>query len=79
MKKIKAFFIALASFAVVVLILHFTLARSLSNNKGFGTWVNLYKDLSYSAISDNIGEDPLNSNTEEIANTIRLNSLERWV
>lgn len=57
MKKIKAFFIALASFAIVVLILHFTLARSISNNKGFGTWVNLYKDLSYSAISDNIGKD----------------------
>lgn len=57
MKKIKSFIIALVSFGIIVLILHFTFATSLSNSKGFGTWINMYKDLSHSAISQNIGKD----------------------
>lgn len=58
MKKIAAFFTALVLFLLSVLLIHFAVAGNLkANSKGFGTWINPYKDLSYSAISNNINKD----------------------
>jgi len=58
MKKIAAFFTAAALFLVVIIILHFAFAGSLTtNNYKFGTWINSYKDSSYKAISSNIHDD----------------------
>jgi len=58
MKKIAAFFTAFALFMATVLVLNAAFAGSISmKNHRFGTWMNNYKDTSYSAISDNIKDD----------------------
>lgn len=58
MKKIAAFFTALALFVVAAVGIHINIAGNLDTDcRGFGTWINPYKDLSYSAISKNLHDD----------------------
>ena len=58
MKKLAAFGTALILFIISVIILHFTVAgRVTVEAGGFGTWINTYKDMSYKAVAENIGED----------------------
>ncbi len=58
MKKIAAFFTALALFVVATVGIHINIAGNLDTDcRGFGTWINPYKDLSYSAISKNLHDD----------------------
>ena len=58
MKKIAAFLTALVLFIIIVIVIHFTIFDTVSvKSKGFGTWVNNYKDLSNNAIKENIGKD----------------------
>lgn len=59
MRKIRSFIAAVLLMAVFVTSAH-AVAGGLSlkvDNGRFGTWYNPYKDLSYSALSENIGED----------------------
>ncbi len=58
MKKIASFITALILFLLAVIIIHFSIATSLkTESKGFGTWINPYKDLSYSAVINNLNDD----------------------
>ncbi len=58
MRKIAAFFTALALFVATAAGIHIGISGSLdTGSRGFGTWINPYKDLSYSAISKNLHED----------------------
>lgn len=57
MKKILAFFLAILMFAGFAGALHLAFAKGGPPGEGVGTWVNMYKDLSYSAISDNLTDD----------------------
>lgn len=58
MKKIASFFTAIILFLISITIIHFAVAGSLkSNGKGFGTWINPYKDLSYSAIVNSLNDN----------------------
>ena len=58
MKKIAAFFTALILFFVTVIGIHFAVSSNLkTNSRGFGTWINTYKDLSYAAIDQNLEDD----------------------
>ena len=59
MRKIRAFIAAVLLMAVFILSAH-TLTSGLSlrvDNGRFGFWFNPYKDLSYSALSENIDSD----------------------
>lgn len=58
MKKLAAFGTALILFVISVIILHFAMAKNVTvEGGGFGTWINPYKDMSYKAVSENIGDD----------------------
>ena len=59
MRKIRAFIAAAALMVVFVLSAHMvTSGLSLRVDNGrFGFWFNPYKDLSYSALSENIDSD----------------------
>lgn len=58
MRKIAAFFTALILFFFSTIIIHFVIASNLrTDSRGFGTWINAYKDLSYSAIYQNLNDD----------------------
>ena len=58
MKKLAAFGTALVLFVISVIVLHFAVAgRVTAEDGGFGTWINTYKDMSYKAVAENIGED----------------------
>ncbi len=57
MKKIKAFLAAVLMLAVLSGSIHFIFAADNTKKDGMGTWVNMYKDLSYSAVSSNLDSD----------------------
>lgn len=58
MKRIKAFLTALVLFIVTVCAVHFGVDFKMKHEgNGMSTWINAYKDLSYSAISKNLDED----------------------
>ena len=61
MQKIKAFITALIIFAVIVCSVHFGVTGKglKADGDGFGTWYNNYKDISYNALSQNLGEDTM--------------------
>ena len=61
MNKIKAFFTALALLALTVILVHFVLegADLKTDGASFGTWYSTYRDMSKSAISDNIHDETL--------------------
>ena len=60
MKKIAAFLTATLLFLCFAVAVHFIVLHGFQKeNKGFGTWINSYKDMSYSAIDKNLHDDTL--------------------
>ncbi|MDD4377606.1 MAG: D-alanyl-lipoteichoic acid biosynthesis protein DltD [Eubacteriales bacterium] len=60
MRKIAAFFTAVALFLFLVIAMHFATSDSMQmNNPRFGTWPNAYKDASYQAVAQNITKDTM--------------------
>lgn len=61
MNKIKAFFTALLLIALTMVLVHLIFAGAglKTDGESFGTWYSTYKDMSHSAISDNIHDGTL--------------------
>ncbi len=60
MKRIAAFLVAFALFLVSVAGFHVYTRNGITmNNKEFGTWVNIYKDMSRDAIANNLGKNTM--------------------
>lgn len=60
MKKIKAFIVAALLFTVFLVIFEISLSYKLyTDDKSMGMWNSAYKDRSYEAISQNIGDDTM--------------------
>ncbi|NLD19230.1 MAG: D-alanyl-lipoteichoic acid biosynthesis protein DltD [Clostridiales bacterium] len=60
MKKVAAFITAFVLFFGIIVALHLAVTDNVSvKNKDFGTWVSVYKDLSYTSISENISRDSM--------------------
>jgi D-alanine transfer protein len=57
MKKIKAFLLAFLIFTVLIGVFHVAFAREPVKSDGIGSWVDIYKDGSYSTVSGNFKED----------------------
>ena len=56
-QKTAAFLTALVLFAGTVLGIHFGYTERISEGPGFDSWVNPFKDASYSSLSANVHED----------------------
>ena len=60
MKKILAFLTSLLILCLIVALLHEFLPKSsLVNNREFGGWCSMYKDMSARAIGQNMQEDSM--------------------